>query len=229
MSMAELQSPYLHQDLPDGRYAWIEVQDTGCGMSAETLVRIFDPFFTTKFTGRGLGLAAVLGIVRGHGGTIQVESTPGKGTAFKLLFPCAGPVTEEVVQARPEAGTWKGTGTILVVEDEDGVRSFACAALRRAGFQVREARDGREGLEIFEEHPREIRAVVLDLTMPHMDGSVVLQRLHGLRPDLPVLLMSGYNEPDLRSRFGGLPASAFIAKPFRGPELLAALKGILNS
>ena len=140
-------------ELPDGAYAYLEVSDSGCGMSAETQARIFDPFFTTKFTGRGLGLSAVLGIVRSHRGALTLVSRPGSGTTFKLLFPCVSGDAETVVAVRETKATWRGQGCVLVVDDEATVRSTAGAMLKRLGFEVVLANDGLEGVEIFRATP----------------------------------------------------------------------------
>jgi PAS domain S-box-containing protein len=216
-----LRSPYLPDDLPEGAYAYVQVCDSGCGMSEDTLRKIFDPFFTTKSTGRGLGLAAVLGIVRGHRGTLQVSSSPGQGATFEMLLPLAtaanaAPAAVSAQEARP-----RGKGLILVVDDEEGVRSFVRRVLESAGFQVRVASDGREGVAVFEQYREEVRGVVLDLTMPHMDGLEVAQRLNGVRLGVPILLMSGYNEQEIAARFDEIDVVGLIQKPFRQDDLLA--------
>jgi PAS domain S-box-containing protein len=216
-----LRSPFLPESLPPGDYAYLEVEDTGCGMTQDTLIRIFDPFFTTKFTGRGLGLAAVLGIVKGHKGTIKVESSVGKGTLFQLLLPSSA---EKAVSGRAlecQETPLRGHGTILLVEDESSVRSYTRTVLQEAGFQVLEAGEGGEGLAHFAEHRDEIDAVLLDLTMPRMDGMEVLAELRRLKADVPVLVMSGYGEPEVTVRCAGMGLSGFIQKPFRPRDLVA--------
>jgi signal transduction histidine kinase/CheY-like chemotaxis protein len=218
---AALRSRYLPDDLPEGAYAFVEVRDSGCGMSEETLPRIFDPFFTTKSTGRGLGLAAVLGIVRGHRGTLHVSSSPGQGTTFEVLFPLSTAASANFPPAPAGEGWPAEKGIILVVEDEESVRSLACRVLERAGFQVLVACHGREGVAVFEQYWDEIRGVVLDLTMPHMDGLEVAQRLKSLRLGVPVLLMSGYNEQEIGERFADIGVAGFIQKPFRPDDLIA--------
>ena len=161
-------------DLKPGQYAMLEVHDTGCGMTEETLKRIFDPFFTTKFAGRGLGLSAVLGIVRAHKGALKVYSQPGRGTTFKLLFPIStvAPAAEPVA---PE-GDLAGSGTILIVDDEDVVRRTARNTLQRYGYRTLLAEDGRQALETYRRE-RDISLVLLDLTMPVMSGEETLQQL----------------------------------------------------
>ncbi len=167
---AALGEAYLGDELPEGLYVYVEVTDNGCGMSAETSAKIFDPFFTTKFTGRGLGLAAVLGIVRGHQGAIQCTSVLGQGTTFKVLFP-ACPLHAKIAEgAEAAAQKWRGSGTILVVDDEETIRALARHMLLKMGFQVLTAVDGREALEIFRAEGDKIRLVLLDMTMPHLDG-----------------------------------------------------------
>ena len=209
--------------LAPGAYVTLEVHDSGCGMDEATLSRNFDPFFTTKFTGRGLGLAAVLGIVRGHRGALKVYSSPGKGSTFKLLFPAL-----DHEMSLPSADDLYrdlvGTGTVLVVDDEGSVRSTARSTLERYGYRVLEAADGREALEIFRQKADEISLVLLDLTMPYMNGEEVLRELKVIRPSVQVLLSSGFNEVDAVRRFTGKDLAGFLQKPYTSSVLAEKVK-----
>ena len=221
-----LRSPYFHEVLPEGTYAFVEVEDGGSGMDAETLARIFDPFFTTKFTGRGLGLAAVLGIVRGHRGTIHVSSTVGIGTQFQVLIPAYSGRPSE---ARPSpTKPWRGRGTILLVEDESLIRLFTRRVLEGAGFEVMPAYDGQEGLELYERHRGQIVAVVLDWTTPRLEGTQVVRELRARRVDVPILVMSGYSEHEVATHLDCANASAFLQKPFQPSELIGCVRKILG-
>lgn len=210
-----LTETYLDENLAPGLYVWLEVSDTGCGMDRETQSRIFEPFFTTKFTGRGLGMAAVLGIVRGHKGALKVYSEPNKGTTFKVLFP----VGEEAVLVTREPGEvdqaeWRGEGLLLLADDEETIRALGKRMLERLGFTVITAADGREAVEIYRERGDEIRAVLLDLTMPHMDGEEAFRALRQIDPGVRVVLSSGYTEHDIVSRFAGKGLAGFMPKPY---------------
>jgi len=200
--------------LTAGTYVTLEVSDTGCGMTPEIRERIFDPFFTTKFTGRGLGLSAMLGIIRGHQGNLKVYSEPGRGTAFKLFLPALS-LGRENKPVRSVDTTWRGQGTLLVVDDEPGARAVARALAEGLGFQVVEATDGREGLALFELHQAEISAVLLDLTMPHMDGRQAFLGMHAVNPSIPVVLSSGYSEEDVIGDFVGRGLAGYLAKPYQ--------------
>ncbi len=208
--------------LSPGPYVLLEVADTGGGMDADTVHRIFDPFFTTKFTGRGLGLAATLGIVRGHDGAVGVRSQPGAGTTVSLYFPIAQAARREPERSRN--ATPPGHGAILVVDDDDGVRAVARSLLQRQGFDVLLAANGVEGLEQFSEHRSEIRAILLDLTMPVMGGEETLKQLRQVDPDVRVILMSGYSDLDVEGAFVGAGLSGFLQKPFRADDVYHALE-----
>ena len=222
---AYLSESYLDDDLSEGVYVCLEVSDTGCGMDAETQIRLFDPFFSTKFAGRGLGLAAVLGIVRGHKGAIKVYSEPGQGTTFKVLFPVTVRGDRAAAKgpfAKPgqELAAWRGSGTILVADDEESVRTVAEETLQQHGLTVLQAVDGREAVDMFMAHAEEISAVLLDLTMPVMSGEEAFARIREVRPDARIILSSGYTEQDAVGRFSGEKPTAFIQKPYAPRELL---------
>jgi PAS domain S-box-containing protein len=214
-----------------GEYALLEVSDCGCGMDAETVEKMFDPFFTTKFTGRGLGLAAVLGIVRGHGAGLKVESEPGVGTTFKIFFPLCGTDEPALATDQPPPHiqeSWTGSGTVLVVDDEDVVRMVTSEMLSEMGFESVTAADGFTACERLKENPDRICAVLLDLTMPRMDGVETLGELRKIKPDIKVIVMSGYDEVETIDRFTNGSLDAFLQKPFVGSQLQAKLKTLLQ-
>jgi PAS domain S-box-containing protein len=210
----------------EGPMVYLEIGDNGSGMSPDTLSRIFDPFFSTKFAGRGLGLAAVMGIVRGHHGLIRIRTGPGEGTTFRVLFPAVQGTAGKTAKPSGERSEWRGTGTILVVEDEEGVREVAERILQDIGFETIGAEDGRHALEIMEEVGDRVTAVLLDLSMPRMGGVETFRRLRQTRPGLPVLLMSGYTEQVVAPQFSdsGPGITGFLQKPFLAEDLIAVLR-----
>jgi PAS domain S-box-containing protein len=226
---AYLAGAYFARDLPEGDYVSLEISDNGGGMSPEVLEKIFDPFFTTKFTGRGLGLAAVLGIVRGHKGALKVFSEPGWGTTFKILLPCAEGIAEEIARSSPGfVANWKGSGRVLVVDDEETVRVTTARMIEATGFTTALADNGRTGVEEFTADPDGFALVMLDLTMPHMDGDEAFRALRAIRPDVRVLLMSGFSEQEVTARFSGEGLAGFIQKPFTLPALCEKLQEIFR-
>ena len=225
---AYLGGTVLAPELPEGTYVHLEVSDSGCGMNPETQARIFDPFFTTKFAGRGLGLAAVLGIVRGHKGALKIYSEVGRGTTFKLLFPCAAGSEEMIVANSEPRTTWRGDGSVLVVDDEESVRSAAAIMLERLGFRVSLACDGREAVKVFQDEPDRFTLILMDLTMPHLDGESAFTELRRIKGDVRVVLMSGFNEQEAISRFTGKGLASFLQKPFGFDDLNRVLQGVFS-
>ncbi|MHB8829046.1 MAG: response regulator [Syntrophales bacterium] len=219
-----LKDIWLAENLADGLYVYLEVADTGRGMDRETMSRLFDPFFSTKFTGRGLGMAAVLGIVRGHKGAIKVYSEVGKGTTFKVLLPASGHPAE-IFNGNIHAEKLQGSGTVLLVDDEETVRGIGAEMLKELGFAVITAADGKEAVETFKSTP-EIAFVILDLTMPHMDGEQCFRELRQLKHDIKVIMSSGYNEQEVTRKFIGKGIAGFIQKPYRLSMLQKAIKNI---
>jgi two-component system, cell cycle sensor histidine kinase and response regulator CckA len=210
----------FNDDVATGPYVYLQVTDTGCGMDEEARKRIFEPFFTTKFTGRGLGMAAVLGIIHAHHGAINIESEPGRGTTMSVFLPAleerAAPPTEEV----PQEDDWRGSGTVLVVDDERQVRLLQQLTLEGKGYTVLTAEDGKQAVDVFRENRDDIACVLLDLTMPHMGGEETFVELRQIREDVPVVLVSGYSEKQLKERVENLGFTGFLKKPVQSGELL---------
>ena len=217
----------LDGDLSPGEYVSLEVRDTGCGMDQATQERIFDPFFTTKFTGRGLGLAAAQGIVRGHKGGIRVKSTPGNGSLMQVLLPVSRN-TVVVVKDTGQTVVARGTGTVLVVDDEESVREVTRASLERYGYTVLVAAGGKDAIEIYRGLFYSISMVMLDLTMPAMSGEVTMGNLMAINPRAKILLTSGFDDPEPSGGFAGRGPAGFIQKPYSAAALAVKVREILD-
>lgn len=225
---AYLRDSCINEPFTEGEYTYIEVSDNGSGMSKETISKLFDPFFTTKFLGRGLGMSAVLGIVRGHKGTLKVYSEMGKGTSFKVLFPaCTKNLEKHKKSPANIAPVWQGNGTVLVVDDEEAVCTLACRMLNKLGFSVLSAKDGRQGMEMYRNNTDKIDCVLLDLTMPHMDGEEAFCEIRRINKNARVILSSGYNEMEITERFVGKGLAGFIQKPYQFATLREKIKEVL--
>jgi signal transduction histidine kinase len=215
-------------EIVPGEYVALQVHDTGAGMDQATLQRIFDPFFTTKFTGRGLGLAAALGIVRGHKGALKVYSTPGQGSTFKILFPVMQDARQPA-KSKPAIAVKPGlqSGAVLVIDDEEVVRRTAKATLERSGYDIVLAENGTEGVQLFQALANKISAVLLDLTMPDIGGEETLRRIQAIRPEVKVILSSGFNEVEVVRKFAGKGLAGFLQKPYTSMALMEKVHSAL--
>jgi two-component system, cell cycle sensor histidine kinase and response regulator CckA len=211
-----------------GIYVEVEVADRGCGMNEEVAQQIFDPFFTTKFTGRGLGLAAALGIIRGHKGAIRVESREGFGSTFTVLLPAIGGVASLAEMEEQSRPAHVNEGTILIIDDEDMVRRAARAALEHYGYTVFEAVNGKDGSDLFSRLHDRISAVLLDLTMPRMDGREVWRYIRRTRPDMKIVISSGYDQAEAMRQFAEEPDLLFLKKPYTASSLVRKLRAAIK-
>jgi PAS domain S-box-containing protein len=224
-----LQSVFINKDVAMGYYTFIEISDTGCGMNQETQARMFDPFFSTKFPGRGLGLAATLGMIRENRGAIKVYSESGKGTTMKVLFPCIDYFSDKQREKEKKEPLFQGNGrSVLVVDDEETIRHLIRKTLEREGFRVLTAEDGRRGMEIFKENMNDIFLVILDKNIPYLSGEEVFRDIRIIKPNTKVLLSSGYNEEEATKNFTGKGLAGFIQKPYLPSHLLEKVSSLME-
>jgi len=217
---------YQGKDIPAGEYVCLEVTDTGCGMDEETKWRIFEPFYTTKFTGRGLGMSAVLGIIMSHKGALQLFTQPGHGSTFKIYLPSDN--NEAPVKIDTPSESWQGSGTILLVEDEDQIRNLARTMLTKLGFIVLEAVNGKEALELYQKNAADITLVITDMGMPVMDGYHLFHELKQLAPNLPIIISSGFGDTEVLSRIRAEDIAGSIRKPYNFYQLRDVLKRVVK-
>ncbi len=221
---------YFEEPLSEGHYVFIDVTDNGCGMTEQTRNNLFDPFYTTKFTGRGLGLAAVSGIIRGHFGAVNVRSEPGNGTTIRVLFPAQrkhGKLKLEAFSGK--SNDLSGSGAILLVDDEESVLSVGKQMLEHLGFSVVTASDGQAAVDLYKEHSESIMLVILDLIMPVLDGEETFKKLCEINEDVAVILCSGYNEQEVTQRFIGKELAGFLQKPYRFSQLEAIINKVISN
>lgn len=228
LNQSDVEQNLIEEPVALGSCVTLAVHDTGCGMDENTIRRVFDPFFTTKFAGRGLGLAAATGIVRGHKGTMRVRSAPGKGSSFEVFFPALPGETPASEPAVVNQSPFEGTGTILVIDDEDSVRRAAQSILERYGYRVILAEGGKAGIDLFAKMSADIGLVLLDLTMPVMSGEETLERLKAIRIDVRIIVASGYNETEATRRLVGQELAGFIQKPFTSTSLAQQVRAALG-
>ena len=220
-----LRSSFLGTEIEPGVYSYLQVSDTGCGMDEKQVSRIFDPFFTSKTSGHGLGLAAVLGIIRRHGGTINVTSELGKGTCFTVLFPCAEKQFSVVERAESRVSRAANHKTVLIVDDESSIRFVLSEFLKRHGYEVLSAQDGAAAIDIFKLNRARIATVVLDATMPDMDGAEVIDVLRGISAEVKIILSSGFSAERVTKAIPAGSCDAFLKKPYNPKVLLDAIAG----
>lgn len=221
----------IDEALAEGPYTWIEVSDTGCGMSVATLKRIFDPFFTTKGAGRGLGMAAILGIVRAHKGAVKVDSEVGKGSSVKVLLPAnsrPAVVADQTAGKVTCTGQLPADGTVLLADDDESIVALGQRTLKRLGFDTIAVSDGASAVEAFREHATEIDCVILDLTMPQMNGAEAFREIRRINPDAKVILCSGYDEVEVTRKFAGEGLNGFLHKPYTLDDLKRTLLAALD-
>jgi CheY-like chemotaxis protein len=222
---------YNGKPIISGQYVCLEVTDNGCGMDETTKSKIFEPFYTTKFTGRGLGMSAVLGIINSHGGAIQLFSQLGQGTTFKVYLPA---LVDELRGSSDEGSStskaaWQGSGTILLAEDEEQVRFIAKELLEMFGFTVLEAINGKEALELYQTNAEDITLVLTDIGMPIMDGYALVDELKKLNPELPIIISSGFGDAEVKARIRSDNIAGIARKPYDSDKLRAVLKSVVNS
>jgi len=224
-----LSTTYLKEDTPEGMYAYVEVADTGGGMDAETLGKVFDPFFSTKFTGRGLGMAAVMGIIRSHTGAIKVSSVKNEGSVFTALFPIQGISLRPAAIDNEDDRSAADRGTVLLVDDDEMVMDIGNQFLKRMGYTVLTASSGQKALDLFKQSPNHIDCLLLDFTMPGMDGLETMQEIKKIRPDVRIIISSGYTRQQIEDRFARIgPPDDFIQKPFEMKTLQEKLDRVIS-
>ena len=220
---------YFGKTIPPGGYLLLEVTDSGCGMDDESMRRIFEPFYTTKFTGRGLGMSAVLGIIKAHKGSLQLVSQPGRGTTFKVYIPAQiSAVTEEQTVQPPVDTTWHGSGTILLAEDEAQLALTVRAMLEELGFNVIVASNGREALELYQKNAADITLVVADIGMPIMNGYEMFRELKKLDPKLPIIISSGFGDDEVTTALSRDAIAGLVSKPYKFDLLRRVLKSVID-